>query len=246
MEVSIQSRGYTADSDYYWQESSPPYAKRLMDAIDRSSRSLVFARASGNWILLVAGVVDPKQKDFRGRSIRHTLCWRCEEKNSHETKQMRALAIAFLEGKLDQEVSEWIQSEAEGFSFAKEPLRQLPFLDLGANPAAQAPVEAQKKIGKNCPRLQEKLAEELAGGFPPSPENPDWQYLVVVTGNKSVAALQETAAWRILSNLVPYEEWQPYEVLPEVPSLGGFSSKAGMVTVLLAVGSAVLVVLLQG
>lgn len=230
MEIYIQSCGFSVDDDYRWlrvnadfqQPEIPPILTRLIltdnrtqvrvtDLIQSESPSLVLARDSGELLLLITGLEARERQDFRGRKIRNSVAWVCQDSDENELF-LRAISVAALRGKVEEKIDSTVAFGGEyGFQVDFAKIRQLISEDeliKIQSIAAKRDDKISYKIGKNSPELKAQLADELAGYSLPL----DNGILVVVTGIKKESTLRQAGVWRGLSNLVEVEGWKkPYK-----------------------------------
>jgi len=217
MEIYVQSRGYSPDFEYCWMPESPPYLGKVSSYIQNDSPSLVLARFDSNLFLLVTDLSSPEKKDFRDRSIRHSVAWVCEENDENE-KMLRAIAIEALRDRddptrqvdLTRQVDQLIQLDgSQGFTFEKPQFEGLSksILDSFKPESSDNVPDKTIKIAKNSQELKSRLTEDLQKSRLPSvKELPSgYELLVVVTGIKSEDTLKKGHIWRSLSNLVKSE-----------------------------------------
>jgi hypothetical protein len=208
MAIYVQSRGYSPDFEYCWKDESPPYLSKVSSYIQNDSPSLVLARFGKDLFLLVTDLSSPEKKDFRDRSIRHSVAWVCDENNENE-KTLRAIAYQVLKDRddLTKQVDQLIQPDRkQGFTFVSS-----QFEDLSKSILRSFTLESSDndpdntiKIAKNSQALQIALALELQTSHLP----PNYELLVVVTGIKSEDSLTQARIWRSLSNLVKSDSWK--------------------------------------
>jgi len=225
MEVYVQSRGDSEEYDYRWMRITEQEQRleipsfltrslligrssevRIFDLIQSEAPSVVLARDNGELLLLVTGIESTRQ-DFRGRRIRNSVAWMCQDSDEHE-RFLRAIASQALLDQLREKVDLAVEFGGEyGFQ-----------VDFGkiSNLLSTAELEKihtrepklDKKLGKNLPRVRDELASELEERRLPTEDG----VLVVVTGIKTESALKQAGIWRGLSALVEAERWQePYK-----------------------------------
>ena len=202
MNIYVQSSGYSPDFEYCWMPEFPPYLSKVSSYIQNDSPSLVLARFDGNLFLLIADLSSPEKKDFRDRSIRHSVAWVCKENDENE-KLLRAIAVEALRNRddLTRQVDQLIQLDGkQGFTFEKPQFEGLSksILDLFKPESSDNDPDKAIKIAKNSPELKSLLADELQKSDLPS----GYELLVIVTGIKSEDTLRKARIWRSLSSLV--------------------------------------------
>lgn len=226
MEVYVQSCGFSVDDDYRWlrvdadfqQPEIPPIMTRLIltdnrsqvrvtDLIQSEAPSLVLARDSGELLLLITGLEASQRQDFRGRKIRNSLAWVCQDSEEHELF-LRAISVAALREKLEVKIDSVVDFGGEyGFQVNFDQIQTLLSEDELTKINSVA-AKMDYKIGKNSPELKAELANELAEYSLPLENG----ILVVVTGIKKASTLMQAGVWRGLSNLVEVEGWKkPYK-----------------------------------
>ncbi|MEA5522781.1 hypothetical protein [Limnoraphis robusta] len=214
MTIYILSRGQKEDQDYSWFKikteslirETPPIFKRVPveTVIDHQKPSMILARQNSEFVLLVTGLKAREERaDFMGRSVRNSIAW--VDYNSEEAeKKLRSLAILALKNELELEIDRAINIGAEyGFQVNKNAIEQL------ASPEnlESQPAETVCKLGKNCPKLRQELAEELQKSSIPSRDG----FLIIITTLKAKSALSLSGVWRGLSDRIENEEW---EIIP--------------------------------
>jgi hypothetical protein len=206
MKIYVQSRGYSQDFEYCWQPEVPSLLQNISGLIQSESSSVVIARFDKQLMLLVTGLESPQKKDFRDRSIRHSIAWVCND-NLYDERQIRAIAVQALRGLLASQVDKYINFGGEsGFEPALPKIQELSESFLSAEIEQQdlPPSEESHKIAQNSQDLRDDLAYKLQ--LYSLPKN--YQLLVVVTGIKSAATLENARIWRSLSNLVKSANWR--------------------------------------
>lgn len=209
MEVFVQSAGYSEDFDYCWQPSIPDIIRnnRVYDLIQSESQSIVLARYGKKLLLLITGLKSTDKKDFCGRIIRNSVAWVCD--NNHANEQfIREIAVRALHGLLNEQVDTAIKFGGEyGFEVDSNSLTSFN-IELRNN----SECKTKHKLGKNSESLRKELAYELKETCLPTGNAFQNTPLVVVTGNKSEATLNNARVWRGLSNLVKANEGEWKEV----------------------------------
>lgn len=214
MTIYILSRGQKEDQDYSWfkiktesliRETPPIFTEvRVETVIDHQKPSIILARKGSNLLLLVTGLKAREERaDFMGRSVRNSIAW--VDYNSEEAeKKLRSLAIRAFKNELESEIDQAISIGGEyGFQVNKNAIEQL------ASPEnlESQPAETVCKLGKNCPKLRQDLAEELQKYSIPSRDG----FLIIITTLKAKSALSLSGVWRGLSDRIENEEW---EIIP--------------------------------
>ncbi len=209
MDVFVQSAGYSEDFDYCWQPSIPNIIRnnRIYDLIQSESQSIVLARYGKKLLLLITGLKSTDKKDFCGRIIRNSVAWVCEDNHKNE-QFLRGIAVCALRDLLNEQVDKAIKFGGEyGFEVDSNSLTSFN-IELKNNSGC----ETKYKLGKNSESLRKKLANELEESCLPTGNAFQNTPLVVVTGNKSEATLNDARVWRGLSNLVKANEGEWKEV----------------------------------
>jgi hypothetical protein len=214
MTIYILSRGQKEDQDYSWFKikkenlirETPPIFKRVPveTVIEHQKPSMILARQDSEFLLLVTGLKAREERtDFMGRSVRNSIAWVYSDSEEHE-KILRFLAIRALKNELESELDQAITIGGEyGFQVDRNALEQLAFPE---NIESQ-PAEIVCKLGKNCPKLRQNLAEELQKYSIPSRDG----FLIIITTLKAKSALSLSGVWRGLSDRIENEEW---EIIP--------------------------------
>lgn len=208
MAIFVQSRGYSPNYEYCWQPEVPPHLSVISSLIQSESPSVVLARFDKKLILLATGLDSPEKKDFRDRSIRHSIAWVLDDNSDNEI-QIRAITINALEGLLAHQVDEHIQFGGEnGFKAFIPDIEEMSrsFLnDIIKKPSPLPSEELRyQKIGKNSQSLRKQLVSNLQQyNLPKSSE-----LIIIATGIKSEDSLEKAGAWRSLSNLVKSDDWR--------------------------------------
>lgn len=226
MEIYVQSRGDSEEYDYRWlkiteekqQPEVPPILTRLIlsenriqvravDLIQSEAPSVVLARDNGELLLLVTGLDASDRQDFRGRKIRNSVAWVCQDSDDNE-RFLRAIASQALLDTLREKIDLAVSfSDEYGFQVSFEAINQLPSMEE-LEKIHSMETKLDKKLGKNLPEVRDALAYELEERRLPT----DNGVLVVVTGVKTESALIQAGVWRGLSNLVQAEGWkEPYK-----------------------------------
>ncbi|WP_211293058.1 hypothetical protein [Brunnivagina elsteri] len=212
MEIYVQSRGSSQDFDYRWQGETPNLAapnilreSNVYNLIQGESPSIVLGRHSEKLFLLVTGLKSKERRDFRGRVIRNSVLWICEESEENE-QSLRALTVNILRDILQNDIDKAITFSENENEF-KTDFDAIRKLGVEVGKVEKFPVKSERKIGNNNQALREDLAFELEERCLPKFEN---QLLIVVTGIKPEATLKEFGVWRGLSNLVKGEDWEDY------------------------------------
>ncbi|MCG5057329.1 MAG: hypothetical protein KA714_04820 [Limnoraphis sp. WC205] len=211
MTIYILSRGQKEDQDYSWFKikkenlirETPPIFKRVRveTVIDHQKPSMILARQDSEFVLLVTGLKAREERaDFMGRSVRNSIAWVYSDSEEHD-KILRSLAIRALKNELESEIDRAINIGGEyGFQVNKDSIEQL------ASPEnlESKPAETVCKLGKNSPKLRQKLAEELQKYSIPSRDD----FLIIITTLKAKSALSLSGVWRGLSDRIESEEWE--------------------------------------
>lgn len=223
IEIFVQSRGFSREHDYHWQELSRSngtntklkedpvlYATEVKPFIDIRSEvfSVVFGRVGEQVYLLVSGLPSKRIDVVNNRPISNSVMWASNGSDNDESL-LRALAIYALrsqvsaqpeqlklENKLDQLI---IPNDNSGFSVRFEQLLPEKLITrekiISLSELTAQPVEIYSDIGVR------KLCEDLETHFLPK----RGQIKVVVTGNKSKAVLDNPKVLRGLSKFNPTE-----------------------------------------
>ena len=211
MTIYILSRGQKEDQDYSWFKikkenlirETPPIFKRVPveTVIEHQKPSMILARQDSEFVLLVTGLKAREERaDFMGRSVRNSIAWVYSDSEEHE-KILRSLAIRALKNELELELDQAISIGGEcGFQVDKDAIEQL------ANPEniESQPAATVCKLGKNCAKLRQELAEELQKYSIPSRDG----FLIIITTLKAKSALSLSGVWRGLSDRIENEEWE--------------------------------------
>lgn len=97
-----------------------------------------------------------------------------------------------------------VNSTQEGFHATFQDMLRFVSADESKDLPSGHPPDPIKKIGRNSPKLRNKLAEELQRCHLPTEQGP----LVVVTGIKKRETLENAGVWRSLSTLVDTDDWE--------------------------------------
>ena len=227
MNIYVQSRGFDQDRDYCWlqlfdadspKRELPPLSEKVVNLIHNESPSVVLDRLENEKLLLLITGIEPEGKlDFLDRQIRVSVVWVGE---SVEELFLRRLAVSALQAdkwkSLTAEINRAItyddttvqpNGSENGFHASFENLRNLGLIDESEEFSSEEP-DLAKKIGRNSLEMRNMLARELCNCQLPSGDYP----LVVVTGIKKRATLEEAGVWRSLSRLVDADDWE--EITP--------------------------------
>ena len=222
MEIYVQTRGLSQDYDYCWLRITPEsqYPEippmltrpiltstksevRITDLIQSESPSVVLARDNDELLLLVTGMESTKRQDFRGRKIRNSLAWVCQDSEDNE-QLLRALAVQALRGSLKKEVDDAIDFAGDyGFRVDYKAINKLGTPQNVTNLSANSYL----MLGKNSEQLRDDLANQLKENCLPT----ETGVLVVVTGIKKESTLTQAGVWRGLSNSIEAATWKRYE-----------------------------------
>lgn len=153
----------------------------------------------------MTGLESLEKRDFRDRQIRHSVVWICPDNIDNE-KKIRSIASQALQGLLSSRVDECISFGGEfGFEVTGDLTQIISNDDVDdVEMGVLDRSEELPKIGKNIQELREYLAFELQHFSLPQ----EYEFLVVVTGNKAEQSLERFQIWRSLSNLVRSENWK--------------------------------------
>lgn len=219
MEIYVQSRGFSQEFDYCWLPEVPAIIKnnRVYDIIQSESPSLVLGRYGKQLLLLVTGLKSKKRHDFRGRIIRNSVAWVCDD-NFENEQLFRGIAAHALRGcnLLDDEVDKAIEFGGEdGFEFNPNLLKLLNLKSTNSRESQNEP-----GLDRNSEDSKNYLAYELEERCLPKGNSFQNTPLVIVTGNKSEATLKDARVWRGLSNLVRENErkWKENRFPPQPQS----------------------------
>ncbi|MHC0067047.1 WD40 repeat domain-containing protein [Nostoc sp. UIC 10890] len=218
MEIYVQSAGVSQEHDYSWQKitdngqtptNEPSQIKKFKYLLENESPSLLLARDAGKLILLVTGMKASQRKDYRGRTIRNTVAWICQDAEENEQK-LRGIAALSLQGELDNKIDNAVINAGEyGFEVSYNELRNLKV------PITQNSYPTEHwMLAENSNSNREKLAKVLLSESLPKTEH-DTEVLVVVTGIKAENTLKEARVWRGLSTLVQNKGFMRYP-LPNI------------------------------
>lgn len=216
MDIYVQSAGVSQEHDYCWQtitENSqkttqePRQITQFKYLLENESPSILLARDDHQLILLITGMKASQRKDYRGRTIRNSVAWICQDTEENEQK-LRGIAVLSLRGELDKKIDNAINNGGQyGFEVSFNDIRniisQLP-ITQNSNPTRSSCMLAEHSNSN-----KEKLAEILLSEKLPKKEH-DTQALVVVTGIKAENTLKEAGVWRGLSTLVKNKDFSPY------------------------------------
>ncbi len=240
MEIFVQSRGSSPDFEYCWQPEVPPHLTRISSLIQSESPSVILARFDKKLILLATGLDSPGKKDFRNRSIRHSIAWVLDENYKNE-EQIRAIAVQALKGLLASQVDSCIDFDDEnGFKAKTSDIEEISRSLLRNKGIGTSPLpspDLPPKIGKNSQGLRDDIAEKLQQYSLPK----GCEFIVIATGVKSEDSLEKARAWRSLSNLVKSENWRELS-RSEVQQSTNFLRAA--ITLLLVIVAIVLLLML--
>lgn len=212
--IYILSRGQKEDQDYSWFKikkenlirETPPIFKRVPveTVIDHQKPSMILARQDSELVLLVTGLKAREERtDFMGRSVRNSIAWVYSDSEEHE-KILRSLAIRTLKNELESELDRAISIGGEyGFQVDRNAIERL----ASPEKIESQPAETVCKLGKNCPKLRQDLAEELQKFSLPRFDG----FLIIITTLKAKSALSLSGVWRGLSDRIENEEW---EIIP--------------------------------
>ena len=212
MKIYVQTAGFSPEHDYCWlsvnkdsqnQVDEPILIKEFRQLIQNEVPSVVIARNSGELLLLITGLKAGERTDFRGRKIRNSIAWVCE--NSDE-KFLRKIAIRTLrsflgEDSLQDDVDKAVKDDnKDGIEVSFETVDRLKWED---NVTDDTPKE-ERRIAPNSEEEVKKLIKGLEEYKLPDGDGP----LVVYTGIKAESALDEAVIWWGLSSLVEKGEWK--------------------------------------
>lgn len=203
IDIYVQSRGFSEEFDYCWVPKVPAIIQdnRVCNTIQSESPSLVLGRYSKQLLLLVTGLESKRRHDFRGRIIRNSVAWVCDD-NPENEQLLRGIAAHALRNLLDDEVDKVIEfGNEDGFKFNSNFLN---FINLKSTNSREPQYEPE--LYKNSEESKDNLAYELEERCLPNGNSFQNTLLVVVTGNKSAATLEDAGVWRGLSNLVKEKE----------------------------------------
>jgi len=240
MEIFVQSRGFSSEFDYCWQPKVAPFLDRIASLIQDDYPSTVLARIDSKLILLATGLSSPEKKDFRDRTIQHSLMWVLDD-DLDADQQIRAIAIEALREKLADRVDKYIHLGGEaGFSFSEAEIKNMSSSLLDQNPVgSDPPRELTTKIAKTSRELREDIAEKLQHYSLPK----SYEFVVIVTGIKAEKALEKAGAWRSLSSLVKSNDWRDLVTSSDIGEDTSRNFRRAVVIILLVI-TAILVLLL--
>ncbi|MCC5631918.1 hypothetical protein LC613_29960 [Nostoc sphaeroides CHAB 2801] len=205
MEIYVQSAGVSQEHDYSWQKitdngqtptNEPSQIRGFKYLLENESPSLLLARDAGKLILLVTGMKASQRKDYRGRTIRNTVAWICQDTEENEQK-LRGIAVISLRAELDNKIDNAINNGGEyGFEVSFNEMRNLKVLTTKNSAPSKVFM-----LAENSNKNREELANILVEESLPKTEN-GTEALVVVTGIKAENTLKEARVWRGLSTLV--------------------------------------------
>lgn len=231
MEIYVQSRGYSQEFDYCWQPETPKILgeSNVYNLIQSESPSVVLARHDGKIFLFVTGLESNERRDFRGRIIRNSVLWVCEE--SEESEQyLRGLTVNVLRDIIKDDIDKTVRFSENDFGFEVD-FNGIQQLEIGE--VSHFEVKSERKVGKNNQLLKDVLAFEIEERYLPK----GIKFLLVITGIKKEEELKKAGVWRGLSNMVKGEGWQEYN-FPDGESPFSVS------TVILLVGFIVLIIVI--
>ncbi len=227
-QVFVQSRGISPESGYSWQPHKPDRLGEFSQYTQLEDFSILLNRQAGRLFLLITGLESPEKRDFRGRTIGHSVFWVFENSLAVERK-VRAMVIQALEDRaaLEQMVDQCISLDNQtGFKISQD-LSNLPLGSLLGELGSRAIAPHERKIAKNSLLRQQDLVQELRQHC--FPEGNGW--LLIVTELKSEAALKGAEPWRGLSSLVTTERWQVLKKT-SYPTSSAITITLGVVVVL--------------
>jgi hypothetical protein len=204
MEIYVQSRGYSQEFDYCWHPETPKILgeSNVYSLIQSESPSIVLARHDGKIFLLATGLESNQREDFRGRIIRNSVLWVCEESDDNE-QYLRALTVNILRDIIKDDIDKIVRFSENGFGFEVDfnGIQQLEVGEVGTFEE-----KSERKVGNNNQYLKDILAFELEERDLPE----GIKFLVVTTGIKREKDLTDAGVWRGLSNMVKGDGWKEY------------------------------------
>ena len=227
MNIYVQSCGVEQDRDYSWlqifaestpKRQTPPLSEKVVTLIHNESPSVVLERLENEQLLLLIAGIEPEGKlDILDRQIRVSVAWVGE---SADESFLRRLAVSALQEETWKSLTEAIARAItyddiieehphqtsvrdNGFYASFEGLQNLELINESEKFSSEEP-DLTKKIGRNSLEMRTMLADELYKCQLPFGEYP----LVVVTGIKKRATLEDAGVWRSLSRLVEADNWE--------------------------------------